>query len=81
MDTDELRRALEQADDRVGLCLAAEAEAANSFRLSGEGFEEWRKANRASKAAMEQLDALLVEYLQVRVNPAQVATASKSNSL
>lgn len=79
MDIDALQRALKQAEDRVRLCLAAEAEASESFRLSGEGFEEWRKANRASKAAIEQFDALQVEYLRVRGKPAQVAKTTTFN--
>ena len=59
---DELRLRVKLAKARLSLLLQAEAEAALQFTLSGEGIDNWREVNRASKRAKQELEIIQAEY-------------------
>jgi hypothetical protein len=65
-EIEKLRRRLELLEQRVRLLLDAEAEVARQFTQSREGFDDWRAANRASRKAIEDLDAARGEYFAGR---------------
>jgi hypothetical protein len=58
-----LRQRMELLEKRVGLLLDTEAEVARQFTERREGFDDWLAANRASRKAIEDLDAARCEYL------------------